>query len=472
MLLGSIEALFDVADFEAPQGQSSEGSQAAGMVVRHPTDIASQAQFTTQLRSEGTSILEEGSDLRRSLQYQIHQNQNPTFASSVFHDSGYCGSAGDRISILARSVTTSQCADPSIDVDLRISEPTEPQGSLGAADQSSLIDKEYDVRSLISVDDDIQSQLGGPTTPRLYIAEQAIGDFLASLKEIRPLYEESLRILGKHRFINNFRRLLKMYYIDLRPIAKTKLEKATVDILRSRNSRANVAVNIFDAVNTDKEGDDEDKVTYAVDKRKELESWIQQSEFGSPNGDGSVPELDEEDNDEDEHGEEGQNEVDDTQLPNVAEMENFLLTCGDGQPFRELLRNIRVFLVAQDMRSLSQLLSSIPKERIWLDMNNDVSIPNKIKSFVEDATEGNWNWWPLGARMKMLQENQTRLHWICVSFWDFTTKQTDWSSTATDISGWKCLTPVVKSSSSRTALLAKPSLAASSMLSKEDPPVR
>lgn len=51
---------------------------------------------------------------------------------------------------------------------------------------------------------------------------------------------------------------------------------------------------------SNKDDEDEDNVQPAVDRRKELESWIQKSEFGLLNGDNSFSEVDGED--EDEHG--------------------------------------------------------------------------------------------------------------------------------------------------------------------------
>lgn len=64
---------------------------------------------------------------------------------------------------------------------------------------------------------------------------------------------------------------------------------------------------------------------------------------------------------------------------------------------------------------LTRIIMSIPRDRIWFSAEDDLSVWNKVKTFVENHTEENWNWWPLRPRMRMLQINQTRLHWRCVS---------------------------------------------------------
>lgn len=64
---------------------------------------------------------------------------------------------------------------------------------------------------------------------------------------------------------------------------------------------------------------------------------------------------------------------------------------------------------------LTRILMSIPSDRIWFSTEDDLSVWNKIKAFVENHTEENWNWWPLRPRMRLLQKDQTRLHWRCVS---------------------------------------------------------
>jgi hypothetical protein len=46
---------------------------------------------------------------------------------------------------------------------------------------------------------------------------------------------------------------------------------------------------------------------------------------------------------------------------------------------------------------------------------NSEMISNQMKSFVEDFTMLDWNWWPLTPRMRALKTNEKRLVWKCVS---------------------------------------------------------
>jgi hypothetical protein len=99
-------------------------------------------------------------------------------------------------------------------------------------------------------------------------------------------------------------------------------------------------------------------------------------------------------------------------LPNVAEMESFLL---QGNSFRSLLTNICLFLLPAALTPLSRVLITIPYDRIYFSSEDNISILNRVKGFVEDHTEENWNWWPLQPRMRPLAKDQTRVYWKCVS---------------------------------------------------------
>jgi hypothetical protein len=98
-------------------------------------------------------------------------------------------------------------------------------------------------------------------------------------------------------------------------------------------------------------------------------------------------------------------------LPNVEEMEIFLI---GGTSFRNLLISLHLFLLPPVLAGLTRVLRSIPNDRIWFSTEDNLSLFNKAKSFIEDHTGEDWNWWPLRPRMRLLKENQTRLHWRCV----------------------------------------------------------
>jgi hypothetical protein len=58
---------------------------------------------------------------------------------------------------------------------------------------------------------------------------------------------------------------------------------------------------------------------------------------------------------------------------------------------------------------------SLPSDRIWFSDMDDNSILNKFKILVEHLMVEDWKWWPLRPKMRRLQMDQTRVHWLCVS---------------------------------------------------------
>lgn len=96
------------------------------------------------------------------------------------------------------------------------------------------------------------------------------------------------------------------------------------------------------------------------------------------------------------------------QFPNIHLVEDFLTRSA---AFHALSHNLGIFVLP---RSLSQLALSIPPSQIRFSNDNDVSLVNKIKTFIEEHTGAQWNWWPLSPRKQLLGPNQTRMHWQCV----------------------------------------------------------
>jgi hypothetical protein len=99
---------------------------------------------------------------------------------------------------------------------------------------------------------------------------------------------------------------------------------------------------------------------------------------------------------------------------NVSDMEDFLISCRDGLPFRALATKLQAFLMPATLAPLTRVLMTVPGEQIWFSDRDDNSFPNRLKSIIENLTEDDWNWWPLRPRMRSLQTDQVRVHWICV----------------------------------------------------------
>ena len=81
---------------------------------------------------------------------------------------------------------------------------------------------------------------------------------------------------------------------------------------------------------------------------------------------------------------------------------------------RNLMTNHRIRPLPSDLQSLSRVIISTPNNRIWFSTKEDLSLSNRCKAFLEHSSEEPWCWWPLRPRMRLLQNDETRMHWLCV----------------------------------------------------------
>ena len=282
------------------------------------------------------------------------------------------------------------------------------------------VKKEDDIQSLASDLDEVGSQISGPRTSRQMAARDLLAALLAENSALNPLCNDAFSKLGRDRFVDNFRKLLKRCYLDLIPFAHSNLEKATIFLLKNRQSRIRIAVQIADAYISAIDEDDARPQKYmgeAEDKRAMLEDWIANNpgfKSGFPDEpavtDPKIDGLSADDSDEDQS-------VDEIEegLPRITEMGKFIT---EGKAFTNLLVKIHILLSPRSLRPLLKTVLSIPSERVWFSSENDGCIANTVKIFMESMTGNAWNWWPLRPKTRLLQENETRLHWLCVSILD------------------------------------------------------
>lgn len=278
---------------------------------------------------------------------------------------------------------------------------------------SQAAELDSDIRSVMSDLNDIHSLASNRRMPQEIVAEEHLGVLLAQRSELKPLYEEALQKLGRSRFVENFRRLLKRYYLDLSRHANTNLQRATTHLLRSRWARIRIAqrvVDFFHAEDKDAEAQMAQFIRENQWKVLDLESWIATNEGLAP----SMDDLDdtimcEDSSDDDSNTGEDKASI----LPNVSEMEEFLV---GGVSFQNLSVNMQLFLLPAALAPLTRIIMSIPEENIWFSAEDDLSFMNQTKIWLENRTVGKWNWWPMQPPMPLLQEDQVRVHWQCVRF--------------------------------------------------------
>lgn len=287
-------------------------------------------------------------------------------------------------------------------------------------------DLDQEIRSIESNEEEIASQQSTRTTLQQHVAEKHLGDLLAHNEELQPLYKDALACVDKFRLTDNLRRLLKYYYLDLCQSADTNLHRAASQLLRKRWSRTRIAQQIVNAIGTPDEefhSQIKQRTREKLSELSDLETWISQTERLAPHdalegqSDGDEEEYstgDESSSNGDDAGEGayGTDHKDKDILPNIAAAEDFLLA---GIPFRKLCISLRLFLLPANLASLTRIIMTVPGDRIWFSDEEDCSVLNQFKAFIEARTEENWNWWPLQPRMLKLQPGQTRIHWRCVS---------------------------------------------------------
>jgi tetratricopeptide (TPR) repeat protein len=304
--------------------------------------------------------------------------------------------------------------------------------------KDSLIDEIYDDDPL-----DASSVSSRVTTAREKDGKAHIAYFLATDAELRRLCSGIMDKVDRAEFADIGRRLLKTFYLGLLGDAQTELEIQSVRLLKSRKSRVRISTDIVDIITSADAQDAEKKrkIIEQIRMRKErLENWAKRHAHTPLHNRNSQPlgaeqheqwagedsyeghenpriqedggnQGDQEEGDE-KHGtysdveSESESEHDEDTLPNLTEMEVFFR---NSKSFQALIYGFKERLLPQSLRDI---VSSTPVE---LSNEEDKSVVNYTKALVEDYTMLDWNWWPLGPRMRPLNPNESRLVWHCVS---------------------------------------------------------
>lgn len=224
-------------------------------------------------------------------------------------------------------------------------------------------------RSIASDDDDISSQISSQKSSQRATAERQPGALMAHDPELNIAYNEAMASMPGDRFVTNFRRLLKRYYLDIRPFASTSLERTAVELLRSRGARtrlAKIISNTRNANNEELHAQTEGQIRRVHQKdQTDMERWIASHTQDSNDAGASLLDQAENNATESDSSDSGSDENGDfagkkglERFPNIQQLENFLT---GSTAFQALLHNFRIFALP---RSLSQLALSIPSSQI------------------------------------------------------------------------------------------------------------
>ncbi|KAF8860775.1 hypothetical protein BDZ45DRAFT_724295 [Acephala macrosclerotiorum] len=211
-----------------------------------------------------------------------------------------------------------------------------------------------DLESIASVEGDIFSTAGSFSTNssvssiRFTVIELIVSKFVED-KELSTLYEEAIKRMPNDRFVRNQRRLLKKFFQDLRPYAKTTLQEQAIRILRGRRERTSIAEQIWSIINPSNASRHAQIAalrTQKPDKQSQLDRLL-----GGGASDATEPTdelrmaiveqdtLSEVSEGSDSEGSGFANE--DTKYPNVAIATEFLV---GGTPFKQYKLNLKDFL--------------------------------------------------------------------------------------------------------------------------------
>ena len=266
------------------------------------------------------------------------------------------------------------------------------------------VSKDYDIQSLASENDDIGSQVSTETMEAGLTGQALIGAFLADNSQFRALCDKVLPQIDTQRFAENVRRLLRSFYKNLLMEAKSEGERAIARLLRRRRTRLRISERLIVQIESEQdlaEKDTRHDLGIAVEDKLSLENWLA-SVSDTPT---NLPEdhFDIHSSSDDSAELESQDE-----FPFTSELKRFL---EESESFKSLLRDFMLWLLPADLR---QVLLSIPRSHIWVSQEQDISLMNLAKAWVEDNTKVKWNWWPLEARKRTLCDHESRLFWRCV----------------------------------------------------------
>jgi hypothetical protein len=355
----------------------------------HPDTLSSIAHLVSLYRQQGRHEEAE------SLEFEAKR------AADLDHDSAYVSASHSGTwGVPPESITR--------DIDKPIATETQNRAS----------DLPDDIRSLSSDNDDIRSQVSNETTNEEATGKALIRVFLAEEPEFRALCLRALPKLGQQRFVDNLRRLLKSFHKNLSKEAKNEAEKAVAKLLRSRQGRSRISEQLVLYIRQEEgeeevEGLDKASLNVALEDQARIETWLgritekplasQEHALDSP------LEVVEECVDIESLTSGSEEDFVKDEFPFTSELRTFLQ---QSRSFRKLRKEFMLVFLPPNLR---HLLLSIPRKHIWISQDQDLSLSNQLKAWVEDHTHVRWLWWPLSARKRMLRPDEARVFWRCVS---------------------------------------------------------
>lgn len=220
--------------------------------------------------------------------------------------------------------------------------------------------------------------------------------------------------------------LLKLYFLDLKSLASTRLEHVSADLMRRRWYRERVATHLIKSFSnedyadelTDDENDQREPTTMS---QNDLDAWLgRNTAFARcgdllPPSDAQIPDEAEDSTDlanrSHDDGVDGENEELYDESKFTEQMARFML---GGRAFDNLLERIYSQSIKIKYLDLRDRLMSLPTSHIHFHFQENSPWFDNVRHHVEKASVAEWNWWPLLPPRRATSEGCCRVAWRCV----------------------------------------------------------
>jgi hypothetical protein len=266
--------------------------------------------------------------------------------------------------------------------------------------------KGIDYTSVISNDEDIASKAPRSRTLPELLAVKLFGAYFAELDDLRDLHNDLLEKLGTGRFVDNYRKILKIYVLKLKEEAQTALEKDAVKVIEDRKNRRFIALEIMAHVMPEINDIRKQFQGLAIQplEKQSLEEWSRNA-YGAPDHAPTPEDSADEESDFDTDDSIEKIHLETLALTNVGKARRFLQKSA---PLQTLILQLRLLSLPSTLR---EIMETTPKRGICVSSENDTSFLNNYKRYVESYTSSPWDWWPLKPCVPNLTAGQSRLEW-------------------------------------------------------------
>ena len=282
--------------------------------------------------------------------------------------------------------------------------------SLAPASELGKISHLYnDIQSLPSNNDEDGSQASVETSNEEISGKALIRIFLCEEPQFRLLCDKAFARMDEERFVKNLLHLLKSFHDNLSVEAKSEAEKSIARLLRSKRGRLRISRQLANHIRQERSDvpqDDRVDLRIPTKNLNRVENWLKlvSDRPADSWAEGKTVKVGSES-----ATSASTNDSEEDEFPNVSKLKTFLR---GSRSFRLLLKDCMMMFLPFELR---RVLLSISKKQIWLSSEQDSSILNRFKAWVEQATQARWIWWPFEPPKRVLSDNESRIFWRCVS---------------------------------------------------------